>query len=312
MAQEEDVKSRLQELQKQLAKKQMFEESISNIGSLLRQRYPSASPSLQESFYSVLCRVSTILKTRYTSPGFWNAGLRLFQEAEQMVKDTSKKKHLQSCITQAREQLGEIQNVSEELRETQNRINRGYLFEGHLTVDPEPPQPDWLVQSNLLTAAATLFHGESSVQLDSGSTTDGAVNIYQELFDRLDNIVPEILDIDSGIPRAPPASKEVVAKLPVTTVTEEILSKVGKDAACSICQENMVVEDQMQELPCKHMFHPPCLKPWLDVHNSCPICRHELKTDDHAYESWKEKEKEAEEERKGAANAIRGGEYMYV
>lgn len=51
---------------------------------------------------------------------------------------------------------------------------------------------------------------------------------------------------------------------------------------------------------------------WQDEHNSCPICRHELKTDDHAYESWKEREKEAEEERKGAANAVRGGEYMYV
>ncbi|XP_075485836.1 E3 ubiquitin-protein ligase AIP2-like [Primulina tabacum] len=312
MEQEEGVKSRLQELQKQLAKKQMFEESVSNIRSLLQQRYSSASPSLQELFYSVLCRVGTILKARYTSPGFWNAGLRLFQEAEQMVKDDSKQKHLQSCITQAREQLGEIQNGSEELRDTQNRINRGYLFEGHLTVDPEPPQPDWLVQSNLLTAATTLLHGESSGQLGSSNTTEGAVNILQELADRLDNIIPEILDIDSGGPRVPPASKEVVAKLPVTKVTEENLNKLGKDAACSICQENLVVEDQMQELPCKHMFHPPCLKPWLDEHNSCPICRHELKTDDHAYESWKEREKEAEEERKGAANAIRGGEYMYV
>lgn len=49
-----------------------------------------------------------------------------------------------------------------------------------------------------------------------------------------------------------------------------------------------------------------------DEHNSCPICRHELLTDDHKYESWKEREKEAAEERKGAANALRGGEYMYV
>lgn len=49
-----------------------------------------------------------------------------------------------------------------------------------------------------------------------------------------------------------------------------------------------------------------------DEHNSCPICRHELRTDDHAYETWKEREREAEEERKGAENAVRGGEYMYV
>jgi len=64
-------------------------------------------------------------------------------------------------------------------------------------------------------------------------------------------------------PRVPPASKEVVAKLPVIILTEEILSKIGKDAECAICRENLVLNDQMQELPCKHTFHPPCLKPWL-------------------------------------------------
>ncbi|KAG8375449.1 hypothetical protein BUALT_Bualt10G0101100 [Buddleja alternifolia] len=313
MANEEEIKQRLQELQKQLGKKQMFEEAVSTIRSLLLQNYSSASPSLQQSFYSVVSRVATILKTRYTSPGFWNAGLKLFLEAEPLVSNASERKHLQSCIGEAREQLSEVQNLSEDIRSTQNRANRGYLFEGHLTVDPEPPQPDWLVQANLMTAAATLFNGESSGgELGDGNSVEGATNLLQELVDRLDNIVPEILDSDSGVPRVPPASKEVVAKLPVTTVTEDVLTKLGKDAVCSICQENLVVNDEMQELPCNHMFHPPCLKPWLDQHNSCPICRHELKTDDHAYESWKEREKEAEEERKGAANAVRGGEYMYV
>lgn len=72
--------------------------------------------------------------------------------------------------------------------------------------------------------------------------------------------------VDEGdfvAPKAPPASKEVVAKLPVVTLTEEILANIGKDAECAICRENLVVNDKMQELPCKHTFHPPCLKPWL-------------------------------------------------
>ncbi|KAL3844087.1 hypothetical protein ACJIZ3_001490 [Penstemon smallii] len=313
MANEEEIRQKLQELQKQLGKKQMFEESLSNIRSLLLQNYSSSSPSLQQSFYSVVCRVATILKTRYTSPGFWSAGLKLFQEAEQLVCSASEKKHLHSCISQAREHLSEVENSSEDLRSSENRTNRGYLFEGHLTVDPEPPRPNWLVQSNLMTAAATLFHGESSGdQTGSNNSTEGAVNLLQDLIDRFDDIVPEFLEGDSGVPRVPPASKEVVAKLPVTDVTEDFILKLGKDAVCSICQENLVIDDKMQELPCKHMFHPPCLKSWLDQHNSCPICRHELKTDDHEYESRKEREKEAEEERKGAANAVRGGEYMYV
>ncbi|OIT25431.1 PREDICTED: E3 ubiquitin-protein ligase AIP2 [Nicotiana attenuata] len=312
---EEELKQKLQELQKQLGKKQIFEEAVSSIRSLLLHYYPSASPSLRHSFYTVVCRVATILKTRYTMPGFWNAGLRLFLEAEQLVSESSEKKHLQSCISQAREQLAEVQNESLNTTATVNGSNRstGYLFEGHLTVDPEPEQPGWLVQSNLLAAAATLFAGESSEgHLASADASEGARNVLEELVARLDNIIPEILDDGPAAPRAPPASKKVVANLPVTTVTDEFLKKMGADAECAICREVLVVDDKMQELPCKHMFHPPCLKPWLDEHNSCPICRHELLTDDHHYESWKEREKEAEEERKGAANAVREGEYMYV
>lgn len=312
---EEELKQKIQELQKQLGKKQMFEEAVSSIRSLLLQYYPSASPSLRNSFYTVVCRVATILKTRYTMPGFWNAGLGLFVEAEHLVSGEAEKKHLRSCITQARKQLAEVENESQNTTSTENGSNRStrFLFEGHLTVDPEPEQPAWLEQSNLLTAAAALLAGESS-QGDPANVndTEGARNVIEQLVARLDNIIPEMLDDGPAAPRAPPASKQVVANLPVTTVTDEFLRKLGADAECAICREVLVVDDKMQELPCKHMFHPPCLKPWLDEHNSCPICRHELLTDDHHYESWKEREKEAEEDRKGAANAVRGGEYMYV
>ena len=47
-------------------------------------------------------------------------------------------------------------------------------------------------------------------------------------------------------------------------------------------------------------------------HNSCPLCRHEMPTDDISYELRKEREKEEEEERKGSANAVREGVYMYM
>ncbi|KRH15708.1 hypothetical protein GLYMA_14G105900v4 [Glycine max] len=269
MESEDLVKQELEELQKQLGKKQKFEASVSSLKTLLQRTYPSASPALRKSFYSVLCRVATVLKTRYTAPGFWNAGLGLFEQAHLLVSDPSEKEHLKACIAQAREHLHLEDNPSQTLRPADNQANRGYLFEGHLTVDPEPPQPQWLVQSNLLTTAATLFAAESSQASEANETTqDDATNMLEDLLNRLEEVVPLMVDVGPVAPRAPPASKEVVANLPVITLTEEILANLGKDAECAICRENLVLNDKMQELPCKHTFHPPCLKPWLFY----PLC----------------------------------------
>lgn len=162
-------------------------------------------------------------------------------------------------------------------------------------MDPEPPQPQWLVQSNLMNAFASAATAESSRGLAGNvNTVENAANVLQELINHLDTVIPEvflnlldefisvyrsiafshmneliivfkILENEGGVRKVPPASKEVVAKLPVITLTEEILAKLGSDAECAICKENLVVGDNMQELPCKHTFHPPCLKPWLVI-----------------------------------------------
>ena len=60
-------------------------------------------------------------------------------------------------------------------------------------------------------------------------------------------------------------------------------------------------------------MHSACLAQWLGKHsNQCCVCRAELPTDDAAYEAQKEREQEQAEEAKGAANAARGGEFIYV
>lgn len=47
MESEEGLRQQLEELQKQLGKKQKFEDSVSKINSLLHDQFPSASPPLR-------------------------------------------------------------------------------------------------------------------------------------------------------------------------------------------------------------------------------------------------------------------------
>lgn len=41
------------------------------------------------------------------------------------------------------------------------------------------------------------------------------------------------------------------------------------------CRDELAVGEEVQVMPCSagHIFHPPCLAPWLEQHNSCPTCR---------------------------------------
>ncbi|XP_068638477.1 E3 ubiquitin-protein ligase AIP2-like [Aristolochia californica] len=73
---------------------------------------------------------------------------------------------------------------------------------------------------------------------------------------------------------------------------------------CAVCRDHLLLGYKMQELPCLQLFHPNYLKSWLDEHTSCPICRHELQTNDHGYESWNAHEKEAGDDRIGTDSEV--------
>lgn len=93
---------------------------------------------------------------------------------------------------------------------------------------------------------------------------------------------------DTGPSGAPPASKEAIKNLKYFKMTEEYCKKDEKGnleyPSCSICLMEVEKEQETVLVPCGHMFHTPCLLKWLELHNSCPVCRYELPTSDSAYE----------------------------
>ncbi|RLN51371.1 hypothetical protein BBJ29_000685 [Phytophthora kernoviae] len=101
-------------------------------------------------------------------------------------------------------------------------------------------------------------------------------------FGNMANVINQLMQNDPNRHGAPPASKEVVEKLPKVKITQ---SEVDNSAECPVCKDFFAVDDEVHRLPCDHSFHPDCILPWLKQHNSCPLCRFELPTDDPDYES---------------------------
>lgn len=49
-----------------------------------------------------------------------------------------------------------------------------------------------------------------------------------------------------------------------------------KEPDCSICLSDFEAEQNISTIPCFHLFHTSCLKPWLENHRECPSCKHEV------------------------------------
>lgn len=48
---------------------------------------------------------------------------------------------------------------------------------------------------------------------------------------------------------------------------------VGQQTTCSICLCDYEPGEQLNQLPCKHRYHPACIQQWLKVNQACPLCK---------------------------------------
>nr|XP_017240753.1 PREDICTED: E3 ubiquitin-protein ligase RDUF1-like [Daucus carota subsp. sativus] len=91
-----------------------------------------------------------------------------------------------------------------------------------------------------------------------------------------DRVLEHFIRSDTMTVTQPPAAKAAGDALPAVKIN---LGHIISDAHCAVCTEAFEANALARELPCKHLYHSDCILPWLEIRNSCPVCRYELAPD---------------------------------
>ncbi|KAF9384783.1 hypothetical protein CPC16_008280 [Podila verticillata] len=89
----------------------------------------------------------------------------------------------------------------------------------------------------------------------------------------LDDVITHLMELQNRQSGPVGASDEAIESIPHHTLTDE---ELAASTECSVCKDEFVKEDTCLQLPCKHIFHDECIKPWLKTSATCPTCRFSL------------------------------------
>lgn len=113
------------------------------------------------------------------------------------------------------------------------------------------------------------LHGLFAGLLNPANAVSGDAVYSQEALDR---IISTLMEQHPTSNAPGPAPAEAIASLQKKKTDKEMLGPEG-NAECSVCMDDVVLDEEVVALPCSHWFHEACVKAWLSEHNTCPICR---------------------------------------
>ncbi|CAL9065952.1 unnamed protein product [Musa banksii] len=148
------------------------------------------------------------------------------------------------------------------------------------TPGPAPFNPMLFLQDYM----RQLLSGGANIQVVlEGGPVVGAGNLGDYFIGPgLERLIQQLAENDPNRYGTPPAAKSAVESLPDIRISAESLA--SDEAQCAVCKDAFEMGDEAKLMPCKHIYHKDCILPWLGLHNSCPVCRYELPTDDTDYE----------------------------
>lgn len=163
-----------------------------------------------------------------------------------------------------------------------NRSPFGSAGSGH--GDPFAFDPLTFIQNHLNDLRSSGAHIEFVIQ---NNPSEPGFRLPANLGDYfigpgLEQLIQQLAENDPNRYGTPPASKSAIDSLPSVKITKNHL--YSEFNQCAVCMDEFDEGTQANQMPCKHLYHKDCIVPWLELHNSCPVCRHELPTDDPDYE----------------------------
>lgn len=124
----------------------------------------------------------------------------------------------------------------------------------------------------------------TAIEISSPSVPDTVLfseelNIPREI--RMANVLSQLLNrlpitITDEI-RVKKLSEAAFDKIPIIKFDIQ----THKNNSCTICYCDFEENEDLKKLPCEHLFHEDCIKPWLLNNNlNCPICRADVTIDE--------------------------------
>ncbi|XP_065143885.1 E3 ubiquitin-protein ligase RNF115 isoform X1 [Paramisgurnus dabryanus] len=96
----------------------------------------------------------------------------------------------------------------------------------------------------------------------------------------LDVVITQLLG-QSECSGPPPAEKEMISSLPTISISTE---QAACRLECPVCREAYSAGESVLQLPCLHCYHTNCIVPWLQLHDTCPVCRKSLDGEDRGFQ----------------------------
>ncbi|GAA5813109.1 hypothetical protein MFLAVUS_006578 [Mucor flavus] len=126
-------------------------------------------------------------------------------------------------------------------------------------------------RGNNIASILQFFSALTGAPMDAGLV--GNPNDYVFSQTALDNIITQLMEQTGGASAPPPAPEQVIEALPKRALTDE---EKSTETDCAVCKDQFESHEIVIELPCEHIFHDECIKPWLKLNSTCPVCRHSV------------------------------------